>query len=214
MAKILCFGDSITYGAWDSQGGWVARLRQKVDRICIESDLEKFYLTFNLGVSSDTSERILDRFDGEVSSRMLEEGDPYYIFSMGTNDSIWLNKENKHWVELDEFEGNVHSLIEKAKKYHTKIVFLGNLPVDEDRTHPYRDDDDIESSNKDIREYEITTQNICEEEQVDFIPIFDEALKGEYKKLLFNDGVHPNDLGHAYLAEKIWNHIDQNDWIT
>lgn len=31
MAKILVFGDSIAYGKWDSDGGWVARLRKYVD---------------------------------------------------------------------------------------------------------------------------------------------------------------------------------------
>jgi len=28
MVNILVFGDSITYGAWDEEGGWVQRLRK------------------------------------------------------------------------------------------------------------------------------------------------------------------------------------------
>jgi lysophospholipase L1-like esterase len=117
MANILCFGDSITYGAWDSQGGWVTRLRERIDRICIESDLEKFYLTYNLGISSDTSERLLERFDSELAARMLEEGQPRFVFSIGTNDSIWLVDEDKHCVELEEFKSNIHAIIEKSRKH-------------------------------------------------------------------------------------------------
>ena len=31
MGRILIFGDSITYGAWDKEGGWVQRLRKFLD---------------------------------------------------------------------------------------------------------------------------------------------------------------------------------------
>jgi lysophospholipase L1-like esterase len=29
--RLLIFGDSITYGAWDIEGGWAARLRKFLD---------------------------------------------------------------------------------------------------------------------------------------------------------------------------------------
>lgn len=214
MPKILCFGDSITYGSWDQHGGWVARVRQKIDQICTISDLEKFYLTFNLGVSSDTSERTLIRFEEEVMARMIEEGDPYFIFSLGTNDSIWSKKDNKYWVDKASFVRNIRELIAKAKRYHSNIVFLGNLPVDESKTLPYRDDLDIQSSNNDIGEYEVVIKQVCDEERVDFIPVFNETLNEDYKKMLFNDGVHPNYGGHAYLAKKVWKFLESNGWIT
>ena len=32
MTCLLVFGDSITYGAWDLEGGWVQRLRSFIDK--------------------------------------------------------------------------------------------------------------------------------------------------------------------------------------
>ena len=32
MDKILIFGDSICYGKWDKEGGWVTRLRKYIDQ--------------------------------------------------------------------------------------------------------------------------------------------------------------------------------------
>lgn len=33
MGKIIVFGDSIAYGKWDHEGGWVCRLRKYVDNM-------------------------------------------------------------------------------------------------------------------------------------------------------------------------------------
>lgn len=144
---------------------------------------------------------------------MLESGEPYLIFSIGTNDSIWLKKEERYWVELEAFKVNIRALIKKAKRYSDKIVFLGSLPVDESKTRPYHNDADLQSSNQDIKEYEVATESVCKEEGVDFVPVFVEASEGNYLKLLFNDGIHPNDVGHAYLFEKIWDYIKQAHWL-
>ena len=87
MSQILIYGDSITYGAWDTeQGGWVARLRKFLDNKADE-DEKYYYLVYNLGISGNNSTDILSRFEFEAKQRVREEGETIIIFALGTNDS-------------------------------------------------------------------------------------------------------------------------------
>jgi hypothetical protein len=53
--KILVFGDSIAYGDYDKEGGWVIRLRKFLDERQLDS-----YETYNLGIPIDeTTEKEL-----------------------------------------------------------------------------------------------------------------------------------------------------------
>lgn len=61
--RVLVFGDSITQGFWDLDGGWVARLRRTYDKQMIEGVNDDPPSLFNLGVSGDSSDDIVTRFD-------------------------------------------------------------------------------------------------------------------------------------------------------
>ncbi len=213
MPKILCFGDSITYGAWDPEGGWVTRLRKQIDAICMESKLSKFFLTYNLGVSSDTSESLLKRFDGEVLARMIEEGEPIIIFSIGTNDSVRYTDTHEAWVSEDIFAKNIEELIKRAVRYTSRILFLGSIPVNEAKTNPYLNDSTIESNNADIKKYDNIIAEKCQKSGVEFIPIFKSLVKTSFAEMLYEDGVHPNETGHAFLAAKVWEYINAEGWL-
>ena len=77
MAKILIFGDSIIWGAFDTEGGWATRLKKYFD----ENRKEDFnYQVYNLGVSGDTTEDLLDRFEFETKQRINEEEETIFIF--------------------------------------------------------------------------------------------------------------------------------------
>jgi lysophospholipase L1-like esterase len=85
MTQILVFGDSNTWGAWDREkGGWVNRLRLFLDR---EGDDVFLY---NLGISDNTTQDVLGRFEFETKQRMKEDPDLVIIFDIGSNDSQFL----------------------------------------------------------------------------------------------------------------------------
>jgi lysophospholipase L1-like esterase len=193
--KVFCFGDSITWGAWDSEGGWTARLRQAVEQHDIEAVPRQFNMVYNCGISSDTSGRLLDRFKFDVDARMLEGSDglPCFVFSIGTNDSIRDVATIELWVGENDFRQNIKELIKQAKEYSPNIVFLGNLPVDETKTNPYTWDDEIMSFNSDIESYESITKQVCIEDGVDFIEVFSSVAVEEMVGMLSDDGLHPND---------------------
>lgn len=84
MAHYLIFGDSITQGFNDLTGGWVQRLRESLT-------LDDFVI--NLGVSGDTSDGLLARFEVELKPRLSTEGESNIILiAIGSNDSAWNNQ--------------------------------------------------------------------------------------------------------------------------
>ena len=131
---VLVFGDSITYGAWDVEGGWVQRLRKQLDRKTLAG--KGFYLVYNLGVSGDTTRDVLHRFENETKPRLSGEGETIIVFSIGTNDCLCINKTKKLQVPEKEFEKNIQTLVSLGRKYSKKIVFIGDTPVDESKMNP------------------------------------------------------------------------------
>ena len=187
--NICIFGDSITEGYYDEEKkGWVERLGLKL----LNDEI------YNFGISGDTTEDLLRRFDADVSGK-----DPQMIiFAIGVNDSIYIPKENRNFVEFGKFKENAEELIEKARQVCEKIVFVGLVTVDEELLTPMPWEPALHYLNKDIEKYDDAMREICLANKLPFIDINSKMKKIDYKKLL-SDGIHPNSLGHAWLAEII-----------
>lgn len=187
--NICVFGDSITYGAHDSeQGGWVNRWRLFLG--CKKSNIE----VYNFGVSGDNTEDLLKRFEAEIKLREPDK----IVFAIGINDSQFLIKEKKNRIPIDKFDNNIKELILKAKKYISDIIFIGMTSVDEVRTSPIPWNTNKIYKNSYIKEYNERIKNICEKENINFIYLFD-VLNNE----LLEDGLHPNSKGHQKIFEVI-----------
>jgi lysophospholipase L1-like esterase len=188
MKTVLIFGASVTWGAWDSEkGGWVNRLR-----LFIEDGYEDIDV-YNLGISGDNIEGLLDRFENEVTART--EGELILIFSVGDNDSA---KNSDKSLPLEEFKTKLKKLVEISKRYTEKIIFLGIRGLDESRTHSFGEDGMASYSLKDLKEYNNEVKKVALEENVYFLEM-KELLKDEE----FEDGLHPNSEGH----DKIYNDV-------
>ncbi len=130
MVRILIFGDSIAYGACDKEGGWVQRLRKFFD------ENYEDYLIYNLSISGDTTEELIKRFEFEAKQRLKEKDETIIIFAIGINDSQFVHSKNKNRIALEKFKENLRKLIQLAKKFSSKIIFVGLTPVDETKTTP------------------------------------------------------------------------------
>jgi len=194
MSKFFVFGDSITYGAWDKAGGWVQRLRT-----FIEEKYPEEHLIYNLGISGDTSDLLLERFEAETKKRI--EGKTFiFIFQLGLNDSAFLSTKKDFWVSQEKFRYNLRGIIKISKSISKKIFFLGITPVDEAKTQPVVWDERVTYKNENIKKYDEIIKEVCNVENIHFIEIFDKFFKSGYKKLL-QDGLHPNSEGHEKIFE-------------
>src|SRR6266446_3620690 len=70
--RALVFGASITQGFWDTEGGWVNRLRRHYDSQVIKGlhPEENYPTVFNLGISGDSTKGVLKRFNNEAKARV------------------------------------------------------------------------------------------------------------------------------------------------
>ena len=206
MSRILLFGDSIVLGFWDKEGGWATRLRKFID----EKNLtvpDYYNQIYNLGISGNTSEDLLKRFECECQARQKEEGGTVIIIGIGENDSQIRN--GKFRIEIKEFEKNLGKLLNLGKKFSSKIIFVGMCPADESKSDPIPWDTSKSYRNDSIAQYNDVVRKFCEKNNLGFIDVFNNLSKKNYKELL-DDGVHPNTEGHrqiyeiikAYLIEK------------
>jgi len=208
---ILVFGASITYGAWDMEGGWVQRLRKVLDEKTL-SDPNFYCLTYNLGVSGDTTEDALRRFEFETKQRTDEGEEIIFIFAIGSNDSLFVHSKNSCKKKPAETKENVVQLIKLAQKYASKIIFVGLLPADEAKTKPLEWDANLSYKNEYIKKYNEVIKKTCSENKIPFIDMFDKLMESDYIKTL-DDGIHPNSEGHQKIFELVREYLVENKII-
>jgi len=195
----LVFGDSITYGNWDLEGGWVGRLRKYLDHISINSNFERYYEIYNLGVSGDTSRGVLERFERETKVR-FEKDEITLVFAIGINDSLFFNAEKHFKVTPEEFSENAKKIIEISREYTPRILFIGLTPVDEQKVDPIPWRPESSYKNEYIEKYNQLLKEICQVEKVVFINLLEKLGVDNFVDNLI-DGVHPNSEGHQKIFE-------------
>jgi lysophospholipase L1-like esterase len=211
MVRILVFGASITYGAWDKEGGWVQRLRKFLDEKTL-TDPNFYCIIYNLGISGDTTEDLLERFEFETKQRLKEEEKTIIIFAIGTNDSQFIHSQNSLRHSPQKFQNNLQKLVNLARKFSSKIIFVGLTPVDELKVDPIPWDTDKSYKNEYIQKYNEIIKSVCKKNKIYFIEILEKFVKLDYKDLL-EDGLHPNSKGHQEIFEIVKDYLIQNKII-
>ncbi len=199
MANICVFGDSITWGANDSeQGGWVNRLRNYYQSkgLRVDKDVD----VYNLGVSGDNTEDLLKRFQVELEAR-LGEKITFVVFAIGINDSQFVISKNENRIPVEIFQVNLKTLIKEAKKYTDKIAFVGLTQVDESKTVPIPWNKDKRYTNDDIEKYNEIIQIVADEEGTVYID-----MKGVVGLENLGDVLHTDSEGHRKMFEKVKEH--------
>lgn len=194
--RILVFGDSITYGKVDSEGGWAARIRKYFDQQAAKNYSRDFPNVYNQGISGDTAEDILKRFDVETEARLEEES--IFVLAVGTNDASIDNGTPRYTEE--QFQSNFEEILGKMEKHSGKILVLGLLPVDENLTTPIPWRPQRHYTNKQTVLFDGIIKEICQSRNLPHVPLF-EAFKDKLD--LFPDGLHPNDEGHRLIADLV-----------
>lgn len=212
MPQLLIFGDSDTYGFGDIEGGWVAKLRRYLDDKIIKSNFELYYLTYNLGVSGDTSTDLLDRIKNEIEPRLKDNEEAIILIAIGVNDTALSKENNSNRVPIDKYKKNIEKIIKISKKFSNKIITIGLLPTDESKTNPVHWSPDISYLNEEIKKYDTVLKEVSKNEEVIFIDIFSKMEEKEYKNLIV-DGLHFGKEGHEYIYNIIIKELTKNKII-
>lgn len=194
--NICIFGDSITWGACDYEcGGWVERLKTFLLKNRDGVDV------YNFGVSGNTTEDVLARFDWETVIMKPE----MIVFAVGINDSQYVISKDNLKINQVKFEKNIQTLIDKATKITNKILFVGLTKVDETKVMPRIHRSKVKYyENEIIKKYDLVISNVCKRNSIPFVGIFEILDIDDLE-----DGLHLNSVGHKKMFEKIKPEVEQ-----
>ncbi len=183
--EIGIWGDSITYGAGDSEAlGWVGRLRKLLEK---GDDVS----VYNFGICGDTTDDLLKRFSVEADAIKPN----VIVFAVGINDSKYPAGETENVIQLDRYKQNIRELLKLARNYTDKIIIVGATKTDEALTR----ESGTRFVNAVIQTYNDFLKEFSESEGLTYVDVFDVIDIGTD----LDDGLHPNDQGYEKLFEAI-----------
>ena len=206
--RVICVGDSLVMGAWDTKGGWVDRLKQSMNCRYVDTNGDDRVQVYNLGVGSETSETLLLRLDAELKARASSSWPITVVIGIGKNDSRIVG--GKPLVGLDDFEKNIKKITEVVRKYTTKIVFVEPLPV---RCEEVEFKGTFYRSSL-IALYANKLQEVTDGLDVELVGLKDDFMKNTAENMYAADGLHLNDRGHEFVFMKIRLIIDNMIGVT
>jgi lysophospholipase L1-like esterase len=196
--RILIFGDSITYGAWDSEGGWADRLKRWAHQQYVANGTK--LQVINLGIGGNTSSKILARIENEITARHSSSWPFMIILMFGTNDGRVRGGETE--VPIDAFTENYREIIATAKKFTEKVLVVGLPPAGA----PKLDFKEMQYDDETIKEYESRIRVLAAEEALPFVEIRSLFASGD---LFCADQLHPNDAGHTIIFEAVKKEVEE-----
>ena len=195
--RVLVFGDSITQGLWDINGGWVSRINRLYTEQTITTKNFELPVFINLGIAGDNSQDLLKRIDNEIIARSRND-ELAIVIAIGFNDSRV--KSGVNFSSPEEYINNLAEISTIVRKYTDKILFVGLTPCIESRTNPVAWGPTSYNNNR-IRIFNNALQGYCNLNKIAFVDVFDVLTEALEKSDILPDGVHPNDNGHQTIAE-------------
>lgn len=185
--KILCFGDSITYGAGVEGNGWVEQIAKKSDKIIMINEGRK-------GRKTSDKEEIIPVLEKNLDANLV-------IFLLGVND---LKNGNDSLVAICVSNMKWMILQVKEKMPQTKILLAAPCNINlENMSELNRLKKYNENTLYSLEKLEIQYKRLSEEENISFVSLFNVVSQQN-----FIDGLHPNINGHKEIAEIIWKELN------
>jgi lysophospholipase L1-like esterase len=199
--RILIFGDSITWGAWDKEGGWATRLKKYTDQQAMEG-LENYDAVYPLGISGNNTVDLLKRFPIELENRLSDEWNTIVVLAIGINDSKFNFVSQENQVPINKFNQNLREIVKIAKQYTQEIVVVGLTPVDDSLLYPMPWNPNYGYNNANVKKYNTALTKFARENNLPFIALYKLLAAYESDEAL-HDGLHPNTKGHRLIFNKI-----------
>lgn len=209
IQHVFVFGDSLSAGCWDSEGGWVDRLRKYLYQR-FSDKMKDGRVVYNLSKSGGFSEGLLKKFDYEMKAYNYPRPHkkPIIFIATGLNDIHSKEEGGKLEFSEEEFERIIQSLVKKAKDITSRTYVLG-LTLVAESTMPWIPEFYI--TNDDAKNYDEIIKNVCKKENVDFIDVFSKFRNNHLN--LLDDGLHPNTEGHKLIFEIVRDYLEKNKVI-
>ena len=196
MNVILCFGDSLTFGEKDFEGGgWVERLRKHF--LKVEQSLPyQNTLIYNLGIASETTDGLITRLESDIRARRIGKQNLVVVLSYGLND-IRIHK-NKNIVPAAFFKRNILKALEVIGSLNGKVIVVSMPPLNKEIDGVKDVQGNIRHS-RDVSDYNDLLREIAEGNQSLYIDVH--SILKQHKDIYAMDKVHLNSLGHRRIYD-------------
>lgn len=189
--KILFTGDSITdYGRDRNDIHGLTAYSKMISEYINIFNPELNVKVYNKGISGNTTKMLNERMEND-----LEEIKPSAVsILIGVND-CWSRYKRNVITTAEQFINSYKELIDKTKKYTSKIIVLEPflIPADPEKDH-YREDLDPKIN---------ALRKLCKAENLEFIPLdgifAEKSITGNAADYA-DDGVHPTIEGYKVIT--------------
>ncbi|WP_327351205.1 GDSL-type esterase/lipase family protein [Streptomyces sp. NBC_01304] len=184
-ARIAIVGDSIAYGRCDPQGGWTAHLAG-----AHIAGNEADHRVFNLAIPGSTLAEVAEQTPALLAPRRPDT----LLVAAGINDSaLPVAVAEARADEPVRIADSLDPLAATALRHDARLVVVGPLWLDEERTRDYEGLRFTEARARALRE---SLRSWCDAHHVDFLDLWEPLRKSPE---LFTDGLHPTPEGHRAL---------------
>ncbi len=146
-------------------------------------DAKKDWTVVNAGISGSTSASAVNRLKW-----MLKSKPDLLILALGANDGL-------RGLPTEELEKNLGAAIELIQKEKVPLILAGMM-MPPNYSKEYTD------------KFAAVYPRLAKKYKIRLIPFLLEGIAGE-AAMNQPDGIHPNEKGHAVLAENIFKHIKE-----
>jgi lysophospholipase L1-like esterase len=210
VIRIVALGDSTTEAGWEGNAKSVypERLEAMLEARGIEIEM------INAGISNTTSRQAVERLDSDV-----RRFDPdYVIIQFGINDS-WIDASQGRTeprLTLDEYADHLKHIVATLRADGAKPILMTPNPMrwselygDELKDPALGFDfDDPRGINRLLDVYAQRVRDVAQQLNVPLVDVskrfeaYDRVQGQSISDILLpNDDIHPNDAGHALIAE-------------
>lgn len=207
---VLFIGDSVTdcdRAKTSNIYAWAPRCHGESYVADVEAELLLSYTDLqikilNRGISDNTIRDLKERWQTDVT-----DWNPDWVFVLiGIND-VWKQFQYPNvaaqWVQPDEYESVYRELIEATKPKVKQMVLMTPYYLDTNQKAPMRIrmTEFADIVRRLAREYNLPL--------VDLQAAWDELLERMYYQQIAADMVHPNHVGHVYIAKQIMKLLEE-----
>lgn len=204
--RIVAFGDSTTAVREGIKAVYAQRLAEQLPKRGLPANV------INAGVGGNTTADAAARFEHDV----LSSNPDLVIMQFGLNDAavdVWRDpKDTTPRVALDQYEKNLRQMTATLKEKHIRIILMTPNPLcwtpkmREMYGRPPYDPKDPQGFDILVKNYVAAVRKIAADLHVPLVDVHAEYQKhfNDPKRsaaMLLPDGVHPNDQGHAIVAD-------------
>lgn len=194
--KIVCLGDSLTFGFKMTRENTWPRIVEKELNIKV----------LNKGICGDTTAGMLSRFRADV----IDEQPTHLILMGGTNDLVFQ-------LERSIIYSNIATMINQAYHYNIILIVGISIPIVPHIAKEYFNlADDFQRVNRELllfREWILGFSSLINFETIDFFYEFYDPALMMGKESLYIDGVHPTVDGNKKMAQLVLRSIEKYKMI-